>query len=432
MRTLDKSRMIFEEYKEYIFAATEFIEPIIDRGQGSFVWDVDGNKYLDLNSGQFCVTFGHNFEPFNEIVEKQMRRIHHTNTMVLTPEVFEAAKKMADINSEGLSKTIFLSTGAEANECAIRYAKFVTKKDNVISLSKGYHGLTHAMQCLTMGGDWARPAIGSYDHIEVPDTLYTPEGFTEPEYIELCLRNAEETISANRESVAAVVIEPILGVGGMIILPQEYVKQLRRICSDNDVLLIVDECQTGFGRTGHWFAYQYYDIVPDIVVTAKIMGQGFPVSAVTFHKDVIADVEGKISHFSSHQNDPLAAVTVSFVIDTIREHNILGENVLKGEYLVDKLRDVSARYPLIRNPRCVGLMAAFDLPIDLVESTHRSITRDLINSLMMEGILIQAIRKGVTFRILPSFSISMEEIDFFVDGLEKAVRRVAQTYDLDY
>lgn len=412
----------------YLFKATEFIEPLIVKGNGCYVWDTNGNKYLDLNSGQFSATFGHNYKPLNKIVSEQMKKIHHTNTMVLTPEVYEAAQKMASINSKDLSKTIFLSTGAEANECAIRYAKFISNKEMVISLSKGYHGLTHALQNLTMSGEWAIPKVSTYRNSITPDLLYKEMDISDDEYIKFCLNNLKQLLEENKNKIAAIIMELILGVGGMIILPKEYVKEVRKLCTENDIILIVDECQTGFGRTGHWFAYQYYGIIPDIVVSAKSMGAGLPVSAVTFKKELVEKIEGKITHFSSHQNEPLSARVVSFVIDTIIENNILEKNRVIGKYLLDELMNISKKTSLLINPRAVGLMVAFDLPIQMVEKTRRKITEDLIKLLLEKGVLIQAIRKGVTFRIIPSYIIEKRDIDFFLKKLEESLHELEKKY----
>ena len=157
VKNIKKSLELYEGNKNNLFVATQYVEPIISHGKGSHVWDIDGNKYLDLNSGQFCVSFGHDYEPLNKIIFEQISKIYHTNIATLTPEVFEAANKVAEINSGSLNKTIFLSTGSEANECALRYAKFISGKEKIVSLEKGYHGLTLATQSATMGGLWAKP-----------------------------------------------------------------------------------------------------------------------------------------------------------------------------------------------------------------------------------------------------------------------------------
>ncbi|HOI91866.1 MAG TPA: aspartate aminotransferase family protein [Candidatus Rifleibacterium sp.] len=428
MNNYNKSDRLTNDLKKFVFQATGFARPIINSGSGSYVWDIDGNRYLDLNAGQFCATFGHNYPALNEFVGSQMTKIHHTNTGVLTPETFVAAEKMAHITSMNEAQSIFLSTGAEANECAIRYAKFVSGCDIVLSFDKGYHGLTHALQCLTMGGAWAKPGIPDYLSFQTPDTLYPDSNISSEEYLQACLNSFKRVVNEKRGRIAAVILELILGVGGMIIVPQSFVQQVSEICKNEGILLILDECQTGFGRTGRWFAYQTYGIVPDILVTAKAMGAGFPVSAVTFSKKVADSIGGRLTHFSSHQNDPFAAGLVSFVIDEITKFNILEGNARKGKSLLERLKKISSNSHLLKNPRGIGLMLGFDLPFDMVDKTNRQLTSDLILYLQEEGILIQAIRQGKTFRVLPCFAIEDEDIDFFVEKLEQCLLKLTGKY----
>lgn len=424
---LNKSKKQYNIYKKYIFKATNFIEPIIEKGKGSYVWDIDGNKYLDINSGQFCAIFGHSYKPLIKKINEQLNTICHTNTMTLTNEVLKAAKKLGDINDGDLKKTIFLSTGAEANECAIRYAKFITGKNKIISFNKGYHGLTLATQSITMEGLWARPKITGSIAIETPDLLYPPKNKNSKEFLDICLEDLYKKIKNNKNKIAAIILEPILGTGGIIIPPKEYFKKIREICNKNKILLIFDECQTGFGRTGKWFCYQHFNIIPDILVTAKGIGMGLPVSAVTFRKKILKNFEGNISHFSSHQNDPLAACVVNFVIQHIKDDNILDIINNKGDYLIKKLKEIANKNSLIKNPRGLGLMIGFDLPEKLV-GADRKITNDLINMMEKKGVLIQAVRQGITFRILPNYMISYKEIDSFIKKLNECLKNLSKIY----
>ena len=218
-------------------------------------------------------------------------------------------------------------------------------------------------------------------------------------------------------------MEPIVGVGGMIFLPQNYVKEVRKLCDKYHIILIFDECQTGFGRLGKWYAYQEYEVVPDMVTSAKAMGLGFAVSSVTMKEDLAKKVEGSISHFCSHQNDPLSARVVSFVIDEIIKRDLLNRNLIIGEKLLKGLIDISNHSEYLTHPRGRGLMCAFDLPFDLV-GDNRSITNRLIRLMEEEGIFIQAIRQGKTFRIMPNYLISNEEIDYFLSKLDRCLYKL--------
>ena len=410
MLELRKTEEIMREGMPYLFEATHYDFPVIARGEGSRVWDVDGNSYFDLNAGQFCMTFGHNYEPFKKAVAAQMDRIWHTNTATLTPEVFEAAKKMAAINDPRLCKTIFLSTGAEANECALRYAKFITGRTGMIDISRGYHGLTLAAQAATFTGKWAKPQIKDAYSVTAPDFIHAETDLSEKEFIDACIEELRALAEDRGSELAAMLIEPIIGAGGMVEMPARYLRAAREICDEHGILLIFDECQSGFGRTGEWFAYQRIDVVPDIITTAKAMGMGFAVSAVTFRGDIAARVEGKVTSFASHQNDPISSAIVSFVIDEIERLGLLEKNRKKGEYLLKALQNVCDKSEYLINARGVGLMCALDVN-DRIIPDCRTFTNAFIRKLEDNGVLIQSTRESKTFRLLPSFLMTEEEID---------------------
>ena len=228
--------------------------------------------------------FGHNYEPFNDLIAKQLRKIHHTNTATITSEFFEATEAVASINSFCLTKTMFLSTGSEANEAALRYAKFYTKKNGVLSIDKGYHGLTLASQGATMGGLWAFPQVSMTYTVPTPDYIHSDKSISESDFLHNCIVQLEECICSHEAEIGAMIMEPVIGVGGMVQIPFEYLKAARKLCAEHNILFIFDECQCGFARSGSWFVYQQAEAVPDILVTVKAMGAGFAVSAITMKK----------------------------------------------------------------------------------------------------------------------------------------------------
>lgn len=394
--------------KEYLFTAVPYNSFILTKGEGTWVYDEQGRKYLDLNAGQFCLCFGHNDPGLQQVVLSQMKKIYHTNTATLTPEVLQAARDMAGITGGELTKTIFLSTGSEANECALRYARFATGKAGVIAFKNGYHGLTLGSQHLTMGGIWAQPRDERYN------------GYLEDFDVQSLRSAIERILQAKNGNVCAVMVEPVLGVGGVLLPSKEFFRRLREICTEKGLLLIFDECQTGFGRTGEWFAYQRLGVEPDILVCAKSMGGGMPVSSVTFNKRLAQRLEGKYIHFSSHQNDPLACAVVSYIIDTMKKNRCLEHNREMGDYLLAELKKLAAAHPLLREPRGMGLMLGFDFP-DEALAADPGLTRRFLTRLQEEGVLLQAIRRGKTFRLSPSFIITREEIDFLISKLDKVL-----------
>ncbi len=352
-----------------------------------------------------------------------MEKIYHTNTSVLTSEVFVAAEKMASITREPLTKTIFLSTGSEANECALRYAKFITNRNGVIAIDKGYHGLTLASQAVTMGGQWVRPEISDVVFVGAPDFWHMDANGTECDFLDLRILELEQTFERFGKNTAAMILEPVVGVGGMYMIPTKYLKAVRQLCDEYKVLLIFDECQCGFGRSGEWFMYQQTNVIPDILVTAKAMGMGVAVSAVTFSEETAESIEGKIVHFSSHQNDPLSAAVVSFVIDEIRNNDLLERNKENGSYLLESLIEACSYTNMLCNPRGIGLMCAFDLNENIIPN-YKEYSNLFIRIMQNNGVLIQAIRQGRTFRILPNYFVTKKDMDFLKEAIIKTVQEI--------
>lgn len=415
-KSFQKSREIWERQGTYILPANEFIEPVIVRGEGSFVWDVDGNKYLDLNGGQFCLCFGHSYPPFLEAISRQMRILIHTNTNTLSDTVFNALEKLVDITHGAFGAGILLSTGAEAVEFALRFSKSIKKKEKLIFLNEGYHGLSLGAQSVSTFGNWAVP--------KVPGTFGAPVPKT-PADIERSLEAISNILKEHYGEVAALIMEPILGAGGMIFPPAEFLRNIRALCDEHKILLIFDECQTGFGRTGDWFAYQTFRVIPDVLVFAKAGGAGLPVSGVLCAKTLAEEMKkGTLTHFSSHQNDPLAAGVLLFVIDEMDSKGVLEKVRSTGSMLLVKLQDIASRHAALVNPRGIGLMTAFDVAEPLFTDTKNA-GRELMAKLLSRGIIVQCISRGRTFRVMPNFLMSKDEIAFFAEQLEEALKEIS-------
>ena len=423
MSHLDRSKRMMEAGMEYLFGATPYIDPILSYGKGSCVWDVDGNRYLDMNAGQFCMTFGHSYKPFIDRITEQMTEIYHSNTSALSDGIFEASKLMAEINQYNVSKTLFLSTGSEANEAAIRYAKFYTGRNGVASVDKGYHGLTLASQSSTMAGKWSLPKVDGTFSVKTPVYIHSEEKVDEEIFVSDCIKELKHLFNTVGDQLSCFIIEPIIGVGGMAKIPARYLKELRKQCDEYGTVLILDECQCGFGRSGEWFAYQVDGIIPDMVTTAKAMANGLPVSGLTMRKEIAERVEGRLTHFSSHQNDSLAAACVIFVINEIKNRNLLSGNKKKGALLLDAISEVCGMTEGLSNPRGWGLMCGFDIDDTLI-SDYRQVSGQLREALLKNGALVQAVRQGRTFRVMPSYCITEAEIVEFKELFERSVKEI--------
>ncbi len=414
--SLEKSRKIWDRQGKCILPVNKYIEPVLKKGKGSFVWDVDGNKYLDLNGGQFCLCFGHTYPAYTEAVIQQLNTIAHTNTNTLSSVVFEALQRLVEITDKTFKAGILLSTGAEAVEFALRFSKSIKKNDKIIFLNEGYHGSSLGAQSVSTYGKWAFPKISGAFGVTVPRTLAE---------VAPCVEEIKRVLKENHEGIAAVIMEPILGAGGMIFPPVQFFKEVRALCNRHEVILIFDECQTGFGRTGHWFCYQKYGIAPDVLIFAKAVGAGAPVSGVLFTEDLVEKMRhGNLTHFGSHQNDPLAAAIVLFVIAEIKKKNILARVENSGKNFLNKIIKIAAQNKTLVNPRGIGLMIAFDLNEELF-TDEKNPGQELMQSLLSRGILIQSFNRGRTFRILPNFLISLDEIDFFIKNLQESLKEIS-------
>ncbi len=408
-----KSIQLWHEYGEYILMATAYNDYVLEKGSGIRIVDADGNEMIDLESGQICSLVGHNHPKLIERITKQMQQLMHTGTGFLSKPVFEAAKKMANITPGGLKKSIFLSTGAEANECAFRIVKAATGRRGLVGFTKGYAGLTLAT---TNVGLSARK-----NSLDVPGTfkILAPECKRclferKPNSCNFfCLDVSFEFLKSHCENeIAAFIVEPILSVGGMIFPPKGYFKYLKEKAREIGALIIADEAQTGMGRTGPWFAMEEHDVVPDVLVSSKGIGGGFPVSCVTVTDGVAAAASERFRHFSSHQCDPAAATAVAAVIDIIERENLRENARNMGSYFVEGLKELEREFPFFCHARGKGLMIGLDIcSLNNKKISERDIAGWFQFLCRENGVHVKPIAKGKVLRILPPLNICRNDID---------------------
>jgi len=399
-----------------IFPVLSFRETIIKKGKKSFVWDKSGKKYLDLNSGQFCSVFGHSDDGLKKIFKKILLTIQHTSTNTLSEPVIYASKNIASIIPEMRPRTIFLATGSEAMECCLRYAKHLKEKPGILSFDKGYHGLTHGAAAYSMSRDKIRPKINFSYKIDLPNWKKTAE--PHKKVYEKNLIKFKKIITSKKKKIAAVLIEPIISGGGFYFPPKKFLVEIYKICKKNDIFLIFDECQTGFGRLGEWFYAQKLGIVPDFIVAGKATGLGFPVACVIANGKTIKNKKFVMEHFSSHQNEPFAGELVNYLISRIKKNKLLKRNKKIGNKILNKLIAISKSYPEVMNARGIGLMLAFDISEKI---DARKFGDEFCKDAMKFGLMLQHCNLGKTIRLLPNYAIDENEIDFFIDKLKKVL-----------
>lgn len=417
---LQNSLKWWEQYGQYVLMATSYHDQVIVQTSQCNYRDADGNNYLDMNSGTMCALVGHHHPELMDRVSKQLKEVVHTGTSFLSPVVFEASAKLAAVTPDNLQKSVFFSTGAEANEYALRMAKAYTGKSSVLALTKGYSGLTLAMAALTSGGRRARPRVPGCGYILTPDASKCPPDRTLEQWTLELFQHSLELNDGILDDVAAIIVEPIPSTGGMIVLPEGFLRMLRGLADELGALLIADEAQTGLGRTGRWWGIDHEGVKPDILCAAKGMGGGFPVSAVITTPQVADTIALRMSHYSSHQSDQLAAAAALAVLEIVEREGLVERAAASGEYLIAQLRQVAARRPELQGIRGRGLMVGFDVvPGESSKLTRRTVGEGIVEHLHERGVHVHPIQNK--FRIMPPLTIERAELDRFVSVLDDAL-----------
>jgi 2,2-dialkylglycine decarboxylase (pyruvate) len=417
----------WRQYGEFVLMAMPYADEVLVEARGCKLRDASGKELLDLAAGMFCCVLGHNHPSFIERLVRQANQLVHTGTQFLSPAVLEAGQKLASVTPGALQKSIFLSTGTEANEFAFRLAKAYTGRTGIMGLSRGYYGTSVATKsCSSLASHQLKDSLPL-----VPETVRLP---ITPQCVACfsgtsaeccgfpCLDVAASWIG-DWSNIAAVIVEPVLSAGGMLFPPPGYLHSLRRMAHDNGALFIVDEAQTGFGRTGKWFAIEHHDAEPDILTLSKSIGNGFPAAAVITTDNIADSVASKgLWNLSSHQCDPMAAAAVGAVIDIVKDENLLERAHENGGYFMARLRERSMRCPMLANVRGQGLMIGFDLV--------GANSPDDVNTFMFDcrrrGVHLTYGYGGTNFRIIPPLVISREEIDFAVQVIEQSLQALAK------
>ncbi len=357
----------------------------LDHGKGATLWDVDGKKYIDMNSGIGVSSLGHGNEKMIQAVTEQAAKLMHVSNLYYTAPMTDVAEIL--INATGMGKIFFANSGAEANEGAIKLArkysfdKYGEGRNKIVTLIQSFHGRT--VTTLKATGQ------EKFHQYFFPFT----EGFAYAKAGDL------EDLKIKADGACAVMIEMIQGEGGVLPLEPEFVKGIEAFCKEHDILLIVDEVQTGIGRTGSLFCYEQYGIEPDIVTMAKGLGGGLPIGGV-MASGKCADVLGPGTHGSTFGGNPVSCAAAKTVLTEVGTEEFLTSVKEKGEYLKKSILAMGS--PYVKEVRGMGLMLGI-----VVEPEKRA---DLVSALMEKGILV--LTAGTeTIRLLPPLVISYEEMD---------------------
>ena len=431
MANKQKSLAMWEKYGKHLLMAMPYADGLIEEARGCTIRDMDGNEILDLAAGQFCSIVGHNHPELIARIVEQTQKVVHTGTQYLSPVVLEAAGKFAEVAPGSLNKSIFFSTGTEANECAISLAKMYTGKNGIIGFNRGYYGLSLTTKSLTSifgnGRHGDLPMVPESYRFLAPHCFRCPVKSKYPECDLQCLLTSIEAALRRNDDIAAIIIEPVISAGGMIVPPPGYLKALKAFAEEHEALLIIDEAQTGFGRTGKWFAVEHHDVEPDILVVSKGAGGGFAVSGL-ITTDEIADrvTSAGFSHLASHQSDPVAAAAIAAVIDIVRSENLRDKAAENGSYLMAQLRELQRKHPVILDVRGQGLMVGVELSQEKSSGGDPEIASRVVALCERNRVHLTYSYFEPVLRFIPPLTLTREEIDRAIAVLDGALSQAIQ------
>jgi 4-aminobutyrate aminotransferase / (S)-3-amino-2-methylpropionate transaminase / 5-aminovalerate transaminase len=413
------------ERKERVVAdpLSVFLPVVADRAQGATLTDVDGNTFLDFTGGVGCLNVGHSHPQVVAAAQEQLGRFSHTDFTIVPYEVYvtlaERLCELAPVRKP--AKAAFFNAGTEAVENAIKFARSYTGRPAVIGFEGGFHGRTLLSLTLTSKTHPYKAGLGPF----APEVYRVPfpneyRGPTAGEALDALERALVTQIAA--ETVAAIVLEPVQGEGGFVVAPPEFVEGVRRICDDNGIVLVVDEVQTGFGRTGRMWGIDHYEIEPDLVTVAKSIAAGLPLSAV-LGKAEIMDAPGDSAIGGTYVGNPVAQAAALAVLDVFEEEGLSELGAAIGETIRARMTAWQGRWDAIGDVRGLGAMLAIELVHDrATKSPAPDLATRVVEAAAERGLLL--LKSGIysnCIRVLVPLVIPDAELDEALDVWEQAL-----------
>jgi 4-aminobutyrate aminotransferase / (S)-3-amino-2-methylpropionate transaminase / 5-aminovalerate transaminase len=396
---------------------------VIDHGEGATITDVDGNTFIDFTGGVGCLNVGHANPRVIEAVQEQAARFLHTDFTIIPyePYVTLAERLIALSPFRGPAKAAFFNAGTEAVENAIKFARGYTKRPAVIAFEGGFHGRTLLSLSLTSKTHPYKAGLGPF----APEVYRLPfaqdyRGPSAAEALEALERALITTVAA--ETVAAIVIEPVQGEGGFVVAPQEFLQGVRRICDENGIVMVVDEVQTGFGRTGRMFAVEHYGIEPDLMTVAKSIAAGLPLSGV-IGKAAIMDSLHDSGIGGTYVGNPVAQAAALAVLDVFEEDGLVERAAAIGETIRARMQTWYERWDAIGDVRGLGAMLAIELVTDRdTKAPAADVASRVVEAAAERGLLL--LKSGIysnCIRVLVPLVITDAELDEALDVWESAL-----------
>ena len=422
----------FEKYEKYVITncAPPLVPIEIEHAKGATYFCKDGRQFIDGYAGVAVSNCGHGQEKIINAAKKQLDRFIHCGSYLYPVDVVaDLAEKLAEITPGNLQKCFFGNSGAEAIEGAMRLAKKYTKKNEILALTNSFHGRTYGTLSITgnskrkIGGGPYMPGVS---FCRSPYYFRSNTKHTDPEsYADFCADSLEEAIKLHTsQNIAFFIAEPVLGEGGIIVPPPNYYKRIKEILDHYKILFIVDEVQSGFGRTGKMFAIEHYGVVPDIMVMAKGIANGLPLSCFITREEIAKSFSpGDL--FSTFGGNPVSCATSLATINFFEENNLVQESARKGKYFMETLREATKNNSLVGEIRGLGLMIGIELVKDIKKTPASEEALKIKKALYEMGVLIGiGGYDGNVLRFQPPLVITDNELNKVIECLVRALKSI--------
>jgi len=428
------AKRVLEDDQKYISPSYTRSYPLVAKsGRGIVVTDVDGNEFFDFSAGIAVTSTGHCHPDVVAAIQKQAGQlIHMSGTDFYYESMVELASRLSKIAPMGGPHRVYYgNSGAEAIECALKLARYHTKRQNVIAFYGAFHGRTMGALSLTASKPQQRrrfaPLVPGVTHVRYPDVYRgCTGGAKEADNFALgCARFIEEKLFKTTlppEEVAAIFVEPIQGEGGYVVAPAIFMQELRHVCDRHGILLVVDEVQSGVGRTGKWWAVEHSGIEPDIVCMAKGIASGMPLGVTVARAEIMDWVPG--SHASTFGGNPVAIAAALATLDVIEREHLVENSARVGAHILKRMADWPSKLKLVGDVRGRGLMIGVEIVKDKATKDYAGAERDRIVEMAFErGVLFLGCGPS-TIRLCPPLVVTKEEADVAVDVIEECIKLV--------
>lgn len=409
--------------------AKDFPNLAVAKAEGLHYIGVDGRKYLDFTSGIATENTGHRHPKVIAAIKEQVDSLVHGPIGIINYEsILELAKKLKDVLPDPLDCFFFGNSGAEAIEGAVKLARHVTNRPYVVSFLGGFHGRTMGALSLTTSKSKYRRnlPVGANMTYQLPyaQITETPEGLDPEVYWSEHVEKDFERLFNHQvapEEVAAVILEPVLGEGGYVIPPKAWLQKIREICDRHQILLIFDEIQTGFGRTGDWFAANRFGVTPDIMAIAKGIASGLPLSATVSSRELMEKWTIG-SHSTTFGGNPVACAAGCATMDVLKEEGLVENARVLGEYALNKLLDMKEKHPVIGTVRGIGLMIGIEIIHPATGEPNGDGLMNILEKSLEKGVIFYLSgNKGEVIRMMPPLNVDKEHLDQGISLLDEAI-----------